>query len=183
MLYKKNRAMTFAELALVLTIIGVISALVLPGLKKYSQKTELGEQTRNVYLTLEDMLDNAILSEGPIRNWDFDSSTFFERYVVPNVKYTSASKSYVYTMDGAKLTLLSCDGSMCQIQADVNGDKYPNLSGKDIHVFQITKDGDDDYYRPETVQPLEGSAAELLRLHNWKFSDNLWDCTSNSCTY
>ena len=37
---KKLKAMTYVELALVLTIIGVIAAMTIPQLKKYSQRTD-----------------------------------------------------------------------------------------------------------------------------------------------
>ncbi len=180
---KTLKAMSFAELVVVMAVIGTITALTLPGLKKYSQKTELGEQAKKVYLTLEDALDNAVLTQGPIRSWSFSTPKgYFAAYIEPNIKYTSVNleNATLTTVDGAKITVTSCDDDYCIIEADVNGSKYPNVVGKDIFTFRVTKDGNDEYYLPESLRPEKGTVGEILMQHGWKFSDNLWKCNSQS---
>lgn len=194
---KKSKAMSFAELVVVFAIIGTISAITIPSLKRYSQRTELGEQAKKVYLNLEDAADNAILTEGPMRNWNMSSNkVFFEKYLEPNIRHTRVTNNgscgdeacSIITVDGALLSVAKCNGTSCQVYADVNGSKFPNLAGKDQFRFQFTKSGDDSYYRPESIQPLKDSVESELRKHNWKFSDKLWDCTTassynGSCQY
>ena len=87
--YNKKTALTYAELALVMAIIGIVAALTIPQLKKHSQRSELAAMAQKAYLNLEDVADNAIMTEGPMRNWDFSSNkVFFEKYLEPNLRYT-----------------------------------------------------------------------------------------------
>lgn len=192
-LKNKSRALTYAELALVMAIIAMTASLTIPQLKKHSQRTELGIQAQKVYLNLEDVADNAVMTEGPMRNWDFSSNkSFFEKYLVPNIRTTKVvnngtcgnEECYLYTADGAKISVANCDGSKCQAYVDVNGDNLPNLTGKDQFRFQYTKDGDDEYYLPETVKPLKNGVEAELAAHGWHFSVDLWDCSpSNAAQY
>ena len=185
----KKFALTFAELALVMAIIGITAAITIPQLKKHSQRTELGVQLQKAYLNLEDVADNAIMTEGPMRNWDFSSNkVFFEKYFVPNLRTIKVENNgscgdeecYVITMDGAKMSVANCGSNKCQVYVDVNGDNLPNLAGKDQFRFQFTKSGDDDYYLPETVRPLENGVEHELAMHGWRFSTNLWNCEPGS---
>ena len=184
--YKIKKAMTFGEIIVVLMILGVLASVTIPGLKKYSQKTELGELGRKSFLNIEDAVDNAILTEGPVRNWDFSSSAnFFNKYIEPNIRHTkvdTASNSLI-TSDGSSIKVIACSESdneatlsYCQLEVDVNGNKAPNLDGKDKFRFQISKNGNHAYYVSESVKPLQNSVGEQLAKNNWKFSDNLWNC-------
>lgn len=171
--WKKNKAMSYVELVLVLTIIGVIASLTLPALKKHSQRTELGELAKKAYSTIEDAMDNAILEKGPMRNWDFSSNqTFFNEYVVPNINNTSidAGNVTLVTNDGSRITIAECNGSMCHFHVDVNNTKGPNLTGKDNFEFQVNK-------ATENVVPHSFGGADELARNRWKFTDELWDKT------
>lgn len=67
---KKILAMTLVELLLVLTILGTITALTLPGLKKHSQKTENAKLAQHTYSILEQALDMAVYDAAtPIDSW------------------------------------------------------------------------------------------------------------------
>lgn len=67
---KKIKAVTLVELLLVLTIMGTITALTLPGLKKHSQKTENAKIAQHTYSILEQALDMAMYdATTPIDDW------------------------------------------------------------------------------------------------------------------
>lgn len=67
---KKNVAMTLVELLLVLTILGTITALTLPGLKKHSSNVENAKLAQHTYSILEQALDMAMYdATTPIDDW------------------------------------------------------------------------------------------------------------------
>lgn len=171
MFNKKVRGMTYVELVLVLTIVGVISSLTLPALKKYSQRSELGELGRKAYANIEDSIDNAILHKGPMRNWDFSSNTtFFNEYIEPNVNHTAldAANANLVTNDTQSMTVQDCDGAVCFILVDVNNTKAPNLAGKDTFKFKIDKTAE------KVIPDSYGGTDELAR-NGWKFTDTHWN--------
>lgn len=174
---KTKRALSFAELIIVLVIIGTIAAITIPGMKKHSQRSELAVQCKKVYLLLEDAVDNAILSYGPIRSWSMSSNKFvFDTYIAPNLKMNSSvstgdNNCYAVTPSGIKISVTECSGTICLFHVDVNGtSRPPNLVGKDVFEFQLNK-------ADENVVPSSYGGADLLRQNNWKFTDNLWNCT------
>lgn len=175
-LNKTKRALSFAELIIVLTIIGTIAAMTIPGMKKHSQRTELAAQCKKAYLLLEDAVDNAILIYGPIRAWSMSSNKFvFENYLMPNLKissYSAASEDncFAVTPDGMRIEVAECNNSICHFHVDVNGtSRPPNLAGKDRFEFQLNKAN-------ENITPHGYGGADLLRKNNWKFTDKLWNC-------
>lgn len=172
----KKSATSYVEVVLTLTILGIISALVVPGLAKHSQRTEFAALAKKAYMNLEDVADNAILQEGPIRNWDFSSNAaFYSKYLRPNIearKYDDAN-FIVYGLDGIRYQVAECSGSFCHVHVDVNSEESPNLAGKDNFEFQFNKNSED-------VIPASYGGADLLRRNNWKFTDRLWECTWTS---
>ena len=61
---KKLAAVTLVELLAVLAIMGTVTALTLPGLKKHSQKTEYAALAQKGYVTLEQALEMASDEQG-----------------------------------------------------------------------------------------------------------------------
>ncbi|MBS4759427.1 MAG: type II secretion system protein [Clostridium sp.] len=59
----KKSAMTLAEVLMVLVIIGTVSALTVPGLKKYSQRSEYAKLAQKGYNTLQGAFDLAVANE------------------------------------------------------------------------------------------------------------------------
>lgn len=179
---KKNKAMSFAELIIVLAIIGTIASLTLPGLKKYSQRAEFAKEAQKAYTNIEGALDNAILLSGPIRNWNFnDNTAFFNNYLAPNIKHTSVDNGSMITFDGMTMSVSGCNGNICVVDVDVNAEKLPNVSGKDQFKFEILKS-------EETSRPHSKGVEKLLRENDWRFSDKLWNCSTadkydGTCTY
>ena len=186
---KKSKALSYVELILVIGLIGVVASLTVVPFKRHSQRKELGHLAHKAYLTLEDAVDNAILTSGPIRNWGMSSSsTFCTVYLLPNMKYSSsncaANPPYVVTKDNMKFSVRCEDTSAryCYIDVDVNNDLNPNKTGKDQFEFQISRTSVPDakglpiVYDAESVKPAGWGGADILMLNGWEFTDKLWDC-------
>ncbi len=191
----KNAAMTFAEILLVVGIIGTIAMLSLPGLKKHSQMTEMGRLAQKAYLTVEEAVDNAILTHGSMKKWDFSDNAYFcKTYIAPNVKNVEVKcdtpgtddkcNNYVVLQNGIKLCVAECQGAYCHIHADVNGDKLPNKSGKDFFEYAVYKDG----YTNKQGELMEGQNViphcptdKWLRANNFRFTEKVWNCNNAAC--
>ncbi len=61
---KNLKAVTLVEVLVVLTIMGVVAALTIPGLTKHSQKTEYARLAQKGYATLEGAIDMAVAETG-----------------------------------------------------------------------------------------------------------------------
>lgn len=170
---KKNSAMSFVEIVLVLAVIGVVASMTIPGLKKHSQRTELAAQAKKAYLNLNEAVDNATLTAGPIRNWSFSSnSVFLDNYITPNIKHTDvdSANAILYSVDGMMYQVVGCNGSVCSVNVDVNALAPPNLNGKDIFRFDIEKNS-------SKVIPSPEYGTEALWKNNWKFTDAMWSAS------
>lgn len=163
-LYNKKKAMSFAELITVMVIIGVVSSLTIPGLRKHSQMVEFASLAKKAYANIEDIMDNAIITHGGMKDWDFRSnSTFDSMYVSPFIKTSGGAST-----DGMTYAVKECDGTFCHVQVDINAGKLPNLPGKDQFKFKVDKD-------EENVVPDSFGGTDLLRKNNWKFTKELWE--------
>lgn len=67
---KKNKAFTLAEVLLTLVIIGVISAVTLPIIKKVSDEHAYVAGVKKAYMTLSTVVSEIKNEEGPIRTFD-----------------------------------------------------------------------------------------------------------------
>ena len=169
-LYKEKKAMSFVEIVLVLAVIGVVASLTIPGLKKHSQRTEMAQLAKKAYLNLNEAVDNASLTAGPISSWSFsDKKAFFNSYIAPNIKHTdiNAEGAYLYSVDNMRIQVVSCGSGVCTIQVDVNADTPPNLNGKDIFRYDVNKNN-------QKVIPSASYGTEALWKNNWKFTDGMW---------
>ena len=174
----KKTAMTYIELIMVMGIIGVIAAVSLPALKKHSQKTEMATLAKKAYLNIEDAMDNAILTEGPMRNWDFtDNKIFCRKYLAPNIntlQNNCEAHNSIVTRDGMLMQIAECDGSFCHVHVNVKGPNAPQNVGKNFFEYQVNRIDKGGINKAETVQPAPHGGAILLRENNWKFTDELW---------
>lgn len=88
-LKNKLKAFTFAELMMTMTILGIVLALVVPGLMRNSQRTEMESLIKKTHTVINQALDRALAD--PIRGipedmtkWDFSSNdTFMNTYLLP----------------------------------------------------------------------------------------------------
>ena len=165
MLLKKLKAVSYVEVILVLTIIGVVSSMAIPTMKKYTQKQEFAKDAQKAYYVLNEVIDNATMTKGPIRKISADK--VFDTFLKPSFKVNSSGNNYVVTKDGMKFVQYNSDTEYIYISVDVNGAaKGPNAAGKDIQYFKIKlSDG--------TVLP-EGDT-KILYENNWTYPDELWN--------
>lgn len=156
--FKKTLAMTLAEVLLVLTIMGVVTALTLPGLKKYSQKTEYAKLAQVGYLALDNGLDVAFTESGLTQEvWlRKKPAELLGTYVAKHLSYsTSASmQSYKKFKDSTNISV-SADGFILhsgvmiagsksaaslrggyRFYIDVNNNDPPNMEGVDVFIFR-----------------------------------------------
>lgn len=165
MFLKKSKAVSYIEVMLVLVIIGTVSALTIPSMKRHSQRHELGALAQTAYLMLNDALDNSILENGPTRNWTIKSTFLFE-YFAPSMQCLESNARITITKNGMKFQGETYAGPKYIITVDVNGaEKGPNKTGKDQHKFEFD-------YKNSKIVPY--SDTELLYKNNWKFTDELW---------
>ena len=181
---KKNRAFTFAELAIVMVILGVIAVMTVPGLRKAMQRGQFERGAQKAYLSFNEAFDEAVLLYGPPHTWANNPDSIAPTdMILEHLKIQDNG----LTPDGMELTV-SCTNEKCDFTADVNGPKKePNREGKDIFRYELyfSKLNPDDNQKgtleggsgevdiSDRVIPLD-DAAELQR-NGWKYTDDLWD--------
>lgn len=165
MLLKKLKAVSYIEVVLVLVIIGVVSSMAIPTLKKYSQKLEFAKEAQKAYYTLNEVVDNATTTKGPIRK--MSAEAVFNNFLKPSFKSTASGDNYVETKDGMRFWQIANTSTAIRLTVDVNGvEKGPNAAGKDVHYFEIElSDG--------KVSPINDT--KILYENNWTYTDALWN--------
>lgn len=144
----KLRAFTLAEVLITLVVIGVVAAITVPSITVGTRKTEYTARLKKFYSTLcqAQMKASAIGQSWDIWCEDagnaFDTTTktteaFARDYLLP---YISANK---HGIENGKYTIHMADGTAFYLTKeqclhffyDVNGDKKPNVSGRDQYRF------------------------------------------------
>ena len=165
---KKLKAVTLVELLVVLTILGVVAALTIPGLSKHSQRTEYAKLAQKGYVTLEGAIDLAVAeTEKEPDEWpDNDMGSYMLRdYLAKHMvkardcastwttgkcfssyrSYKSDSKSSPSTRsvmlpDGIVIAGAGRIGTgTARFYIDVNGTNEPNMEGVDVFIFSFGK--------------------------------------------
>lgn len=146
---EKLKAMTFAEAAITMLIMGVVFAITVPGLKKYTQRSEMQTLLKKSYGTINQTIDRALADSNDLipermEEWDFSSNdVFMDRYLRPFLsvaKECSTSdydcfSNYYRNLDGSGNTNIAAfassvllnDGTAVQIHG-CNGSQC------DVHV-------------------------------------------------
>ena len=183
-MFNKNKAFTFAELAVVMLILGVIAVMTVPGIRKVMQRSQFERGAQKAYFTFNEAFDEAVVQYGPAYKWK-DNVDGKDVNTIINDQLKLQDNGL--TADGMELTV-NCSNDGCDFEADVNGPKKePNLYGKDKFKYQLTfskvdpednakgkiEGMDQEVDITDRVIPLD-EAAELQR-NNWKYTDELWD--------
>ena len=164
----KRCAFTLAEVLITLGIIGVVAAITMPNLIKKYQQTVAINQLKKVYTELNQAIKYSEAEFGEIENWDFNSNMnsidffnkYFSRYIkvkhdeigtkttyyrlsgdIENNYRPINNKSYnITTNTGYKIMMSNSKvGNSLGFCIDINGDKKPNVFGKDVFVFFFRK--------------------------------------------
>ena len=159
----RKLAMTFSEVLITLTIIGVVAAITIPPLKKYTSKSEYVTKLKKAYVTLEQNLDFMTEKKGPISKWKYTDLTIddFAEYLLVAYKCegdrknncfadsygtlsggtgTSPTSTPVLLLDGTSLAIENCTETTCDIAVDVNSLEKPNVYGVDYFTLQLDKE-------------------------------------------
>lgn len=185
-IFKKSKAFTIAELLLVLFIIGIISTLTVPTLRKFVFRSQFERGAQKAYLTINEAFDEAIVIYGSPHKWKSNpDGKSANDMITEQLKLQSNG----LTEDGMKIDV-NCSATGCDFTADINGPKKePNLEGKDIFNFKVTfaqvetKDTPEDEKNPVdeetgialTDKILPQGTAEKLMQNNWRYTDELWN--------
>lgn len=182
--FKKSKAFTFAELALVLIVIGIVSMLTVPALRKFIFRSQFERGAQKAYFTLNEAYDEAVLLYGPPHKWETGKAG---SYIQEQLKLQENG----LTADGMEIQI-SCTDENCEFIADVNGPKKePNEAGRDIFEYKLSFGKVDPKENEkgelpdvgevditERVIPQE-TAYELMQ-NNWKYTDDLWNDPTGS---
>ncbi len=202
---KNKPSFTLAEVLVTLTIIGVVAALTVPLLTANHKKTEYASKIKKFFSTMTDVYAQAesdfdlspnfyIADQGRIT-----TKEYFDTYIAPYLKYTRVEETghvnlqrfdyntIVYLDDGMKVYLqdLNADRYMRYL-LDVNGDKGPNMMGRDLFQFwwgwhnkfeayyPFDNDPDREHYknlcRADNEQHFH--CAALVQNDGWEFKDD-----------
>lgn len=162
--YKK--AFTLAEVLITLGVIGVVAAMTMPVLIGNYQKKQTVTRLKKAYTNLAQAVKLSELTNGEVEYWDFTLSgeEFFHKYLSQFVtlnnstfnnlniqwKYINGNdciedmctnNSYISFLADGSLMIISRNAApdVKAIGIDINGLKYPNILGKDLFYFWITK--------------------------------------------
>jgi prepilin-type N-terminal cleavage/methylation domain-containing protein len=166
----KFKAFTLAEVLITLGIIGVIAAMTIPALINQSQKVETVSKLKKTYSVLSSVLTSSMMDNGDTTTWAWSGATaMVKTYIVPYMSIAkdcgwttvpsdcvSAKKTWLnkhnssYFVDGYQFILkdgtqylihLDEDDKLYfQFDIDLNGDKSPNMFGKDCFSLRIFND-------------------------------------------
>lgn len=164
---KKLKAVTLVELLVVLTILGVVAALTIPGLSKHSQRTEYAKLAQKGYVTLEGAFDLAVAkTDTDIDDWSRpDCASFLMRDYLDKQfvgarncisNYSSSNACFKGYRDFKSETkkapsvraIMLADGIViagdgkgggARFYIDVNGSNEPNMEGVDVFIFDFGK--------------------------------------------
>lgn len=153
-------AFTLAEILVTLGIIGVVAALTIPNLIANYQKEQTVIQLKQVYNMLENAEKMAEVDYGPSATWDYtpNADVLIQKYYEPYLKISEAhdvtygTGPVLHNLNGdvawigIARTLVLANGVVLRtwknnqywtIRVDLNGDKGPNIVGKDNFDFEL----------------------------------------------
>ena len=151
---KRFIAMTLAEVMVTFVVLGVVVALVAPGLKKYKDKQTIAVQLKSGYATLNKALDMAMASDIDLDIGKIDGNSLFLNYMIPNMniqkKCSSANMSECIPDSAQDLpfkpsnAVILASGFTIANNArdfliDANGTKNPNMGDVDIYHYKLAK--------------------------------------------
>ena len=182
---KLKKAFTLAEVLITLVVIGVIAALTIPNIIYETKKHEYSARLKKFYSTMRQVVQRADASGKSWNDWavgqnvydgDVDVTIAFQdEYILPYMSYfgTEVSGVYrkVYLNDGSYFSTKK--GNCIDFVFDVNGDKSPNESGRDIYNF---------FYCPSVYQSYWKITDEFIPYQRDYFDRNtaLWNCKASA---
>ena len=208
-----SKGFTLSEVLITLGIIGIVAAMTLPTLIQRQQRIETSSRLKKFYSAMSQAIMLSELDNGEVKYWpkngqvydedgNYDteanseiSDGFFRKYIAPYLKYTSAAKdkdfnnyTKVVFADGSVMHFRN--GGCYDIYIDTNGQKKPNIAGRDYFVFILCPTGENGFFMPKSHFKAYGDftterevllnkcksapyqCAALLQYDNWEFKDD-----------
>ena len=158
----EKKGFSLAEALIALTIVGIISMLVLPSLRKTSSLHSFSIQLKKDYMTLNNSLDAVFANDFDTDIEEMGGDAFFLEKMIPTLNVVQqCSESNMYetssgTRDACmasgiadlpaqpKNAVVLAEGSTIANNnmhyiADVNGPDLPNIVGVDVFAFELKK--------------------------------------------
>lgn len=193
---KKHQANTLAEVMVALIILGVVASITVPALRKHTQMEETTTKLKKGLMSLEQLVDAAIIDNGDINNgmdtrWSMNN--LFIKYLVPEMQVARdctdgnlapCFPGDIKTMSGdpAAISVTSAvvllDGiaianSGMDFYIDINGPELPNVDGVDIFHYKFENVGrNEDTNDPGDWRFTAQGYAKQIAEHSWKI--NYW---------
>ncbi len=161
----KKSAFSLSETLLTLTIIGVIAALTIPGLKEYSDEQQYVAAAKKAYTVAQSATMMVETKYGDLRWWPWSNTEEVKnRYMAVLNTMPMSGDAYTYksfgssggsgtinntnwfqTTDGMIWRVAQAESSGASavgtIYIDTNGAASPNVIGVDLMAFLVTNDG------------------------------------------
>ena len=154
---KKQNAFTLAEVLITLGIIGVVAAMTMPSLLNATQ----GKQYVTAYKRALATMSQAGAMNYALEDVDFNTAPSVRSVLEKRMNVVKKSGTTLYFNDGSSIPLpdtvkgctdhtdltknaeVSGSGTTaaCKVLLDVNGDKGPNVNGKDRIYVVFTRQG------------------------------------------
>jgi prepilin-type N-terminal cleavage/methylation domain-containing protein len=144
-----KKAFTLAEVLIALVVIGIVAAITVPTLISNYKKQEASSRLKKFYSTMQQVVIKAKADGNDWENWADDvnqavgTENFSKKYILPYLSYNKYqnrrnsdfenSSTQIFFNDGSYFDVLR--GTCIDLIFDINGDKKPNVTGRDIFRF------------------------------------------------
>jgi prepilin-type N-terminal cleavage/methylation domain-containing protein len=163
-----KKAFTLAEVLITIGVIGIVAALTIPNLVIKYYKVATVQNLKKNYATMQNVIKSSIDDNGDLDSWDYTLSgeEFAKTYILPYFNgATKLTKNYKimplpaadgsnapYFLFGDAVRYILNNGTViivytstyhgypsAMIWVDLNGYSNPNIVGKDIFVYAISR--------------------------------------------
>ena len=177
-LIKKNKkcAFTLAEVLITLGIIGIVAAMTIPIMIGKYQKQETMALLKKTYSELNQAIALSEVNNESREYWNysqsFDDIDFWSLYLVPYIKSSQVKTirsssinsdidpavEYIQGFQRALKVVLSSGVNLYfwgkyQVLVDLNGNKRPNMFGRDIYHFSLVEPTNANFIKGEGFVP------------------------------
>ena len=158
MCQKDKQAFTLAEVLITLGIIVVVAAMTMPSLIQSYKKQEATARLKKFSSMMSQAIIMSEMENGDISEWSqaganqsAATKNFFMTYLSKYIKYTTIKENNeiseigvtVYLPDSSSFNFYK--GGCIDFRFDINGDRKPNIFGRDKFVFLACPQSDTSF--------------------------------------
>lgn len=136
---KKYIAFTLSEILLTMSIVGVVAAMTIPTLHYQKVRREYTVKLKNFYGKMENAVLDMQLDHGSFKDMQRPTSIvngydWYMEKIDPYIGHQYIKNRVIYFKDGSSIRFTNSVGCLDTLY-DVNGDKRPNMGGRDQQLF------------------------------------------------